>query len=774
MNNSTAVKQRNNLYNDHQASTQLEDSVDSLTVNAVPSTSASRTDVKLYPAVTITRSTTVISATSHNGRTKLTRRLSYLAHAGDLEDGAEQNIVVEGPDQVLNNLPEAKGNSPGGKEYFLSTKNHPQRQSPQSAVSPAHRSGGPKSRLFQDMNATGPVPIPKLYRRLLQVFRPPLESLDFDSGVPSADPIASVVNRSQTHGPLGLPSRSQNNNNNNDSSNNCGSLRTLPPNQKPSIDRARISSSAAAAAPNTKVTSPIHRPPESTGFRVRFLKKLMSSPNLNTVVHPMAVAPDVAAPGPCVEFVPAQVPPLPYSAYPTLTSDFEHEHSCPVSQRIQERCNGGRPSAVRLPREPARTPTLQSKYGVPGRELGAGTQAQVMLLRAKSPKKLKGAVITTASIERPTSADLRPEDAFLSPRLSSGMMTMTTEDEVTPEQREAYRRRLLQRTNTDQLPVNAQGGLIYAIKKFRPPKATETHRQYLKKVCAEFCISTSMDHENIIRTIDLVRDQPGQDLDDDDDDDGGDNNRDKVEEQQGRRGHYEGMGRKADEQRRDDDKDCSCPREHRRRVRAVESVSGSGMRSGGDDRQHTEAPSYPTALRHPHRSVPRRPVSVRAQRRRSVDSSSNRSSVIGAQDDYEGQYGYRHTQHLCHHAHHHRDCRRQQAHHHFQNKQQAEVAVTAATKKMKKRQQQQRLEQEMRRREVQRLKKQRQLGKKQHAKQLRLEQFPEYCMVMEFAAGGDLFQLLTRSSPPIGLLEKYCLWRQLVNGVQHMHSMGVA
>ncbi|KAI7826168.1 kinase-like domain-containing protein [Gamsiella multidivaricata] len=138
---------------------------------------------------------------------------------------------------------------------------------------------------------------------------------------------------------------------------------------------------------------------------------------------------------------------------------------------------------------------------------------------------------------------------------------MTTEDEVTPEQREAYRRRLLQRTNTDQLPVNAQGGLIYAIKKFRPPKATETHRQYLKKVCAEFCISTSMDHENIIRTIDL---------------------------------------------------------------------------------------------------------------------------------------------------------------------------------------------------------------------QLRLEQFPEYCMVMEFAAGGDLFQLLTRSSPPIGLLEKYCLWRQLVNGVQHMHSMGVA
>ncbi|KAK3837627.1 MAG: serine threonine-protein kinase hal4 sat4 [Linnemannia elongata] len=106
------------------------------------------------------------------------------------------------------------------------------------------------------------------------------------------------------------------------------------------------------------------------------------------------------------------------------------------------------------------------------------------------------------------------------------------------------------------------GGLIYAIKKFRPPRATETHRQFLKKVCAEFCISTSMDHENIIRTLDLVRDQP--------------------------------------------------------------------------------------------------------------------------------------------------------------------------------------------------------------------DQFPEYCMVMEFAAGGDLFNLLTKSYPPITLHEKHCLWRQLINGVQYMHSMGVA
>jgi serine/threonine protein kinase len=88
----------------------------------------------------------------------------------------------------------------------------------------------------------------------------------------------------------------------------------------------------------------------------------------------------------------------------------------------------------------------------------------------------------------------------------------------------------------------------------------------------------------------------------------------------------------------------------------------------------------------------------------------------------------------------------------------------------KKKQQQ---EQELRQKEVLRLKQQRE-REKQQAKQFRLDQFPEYCMVMEFAAGGDLFNLLTKSHPPISLYEKHCLWRQLINGVQYMHSMGVA
>ncbi|KAK3822882.1 MAG: kinase-like domain-containing protein [Benniella sp.] len=144
-----------------------------------------------------------------------------------------------------------------------------------------------------------------------------------------------------------------------------------------------------------------------------------------------------------------------------------------------------------------------------------------MLLRVKSSKHLRGTQRKDANkYQQSPQPSLKDEftlgdhshsDDLLSPHSRSGNFKTTTEDEVTPSQREAYRKRLLHRTSTGGLSTTENGGLIYAIKKFRPPKATETHRQYLKKVCAEFCISTSMDHENIIRTIDLVRNHPGQD-----------------------------------------------------------------------------------------------------------------------------------------------------------------------------------------------------------------------------------------------------------------------
>ncbi|KAI9357256.1 kinase-like domain-containing protein [Zopfochytrium polystomum] len=47
---------------------------------------------------------------------------------------------------------------------------------------------------------------------------------------------------------------------------------------------------------------------------------------------------------------------------------------------------------------------------------------------------------------------------------------------------------------------------LYAIKEFRKKRRNETHKEYVKKVIAEFCISSSMHHENVIRTVDLLQD----------------------------------------------------------------------------------------------------------------------------------------------------------------------------------------------------------------------------------------------------------------------------
>lgn len=47
----------------------------------------------------------------------------------------------------------------------------------------------------------------------------------------------------------------------------------------------------------------------------------------------------------------------------------------------------------------------------------------------------------------------------------------------------------------------------YAIKKFRKKRPSETEREYLKKLSAEFCIASSLHHPNVIETIDLIQDE---------------------------------------------------------------------------------------------------------------------------------------------------------------------------------------------------------------------------------------------------------------------------
>ncbi|KAG0029476.1 serine/threonine-protein kinase HAL4/sat4 [Podila clonocystis] len=776
------------------------------------------------PAVTlrssVARSTSVISATSASGRPRLTHRLSYLASVQNMDvDEEEKNHARPLP---LNQdarkekepLPASSSKSAGELETssFVSQRHDIAHQRGTNAASQppssplpcstviqslAHvesgrgRGGGPHQRQSsspQSSSVSTP-PIPKLYKRLLRLFNPPTDSSDSDTGMavhPDATP-------ETTHGRgsfgLGQPTpESIGFNTRRVTAGINPPKSTRKPHILPPVSQKPLPPKDAS-----------NKPPElHLGFKARLLKKLMSSPNLNSnsSIAPMDQSVPAGSSRDSTSTFSRDCDDNQQVRYDSPISptplDFEHESSCPVGQRIRASCEGARPRASTLPRSPAPMPTLQSKYGVPGRELGAGTQAQVMLLRVKSTKRIRS---TQQSSKRPPSSTqaatissndtervlsprlLSPDDnALLTPRAASGTLTTTFEEDVTPEQREAYRKKLLRRTSTGALSamsVSSSGGLIYAIKKFRPPRATETHRQYLKKVCAEFCISTSMDHENIIRTIDLVRDQPGQELLDENQEETtgnwarGLNTWESKKRFHGDRSGYQRTGHpdSAESSSRgnsvpyddregplfeDECLDCNCPRVLRSSSGRVRTI-----RSAGDLRGQTKHLRDRT-------SAAREAVITLSQRKPVKDANSynvngsrrvSEASQGSSQPSMASGRSYQHDQN------HPVDLSRKSG--------------LNSNEVKKRKQQQQQLEHEMRLRELQRLKQQKQQEKDQ-AKQPRLDQFPEYCMVMEFAAGGDLFNLLTRSYPPISLHEKQCLWRQLVSGIQYMHSMGVA
>jgi hypothetical protein len=45
-----------------------------------------------------------------------------------------------------------------------------------------------------------------------------------------------------------------------------------------------------------------------------------------------------------------------------------------------------------------------------------------------------------------------------------------------------------------------------AVKEFRKKRKQESEKEYVKKMAAEFCISSSLHHENVVETLDLVVD----------------------------------------------------------------------------------------------------------------------------------------------------------------------------------------------------------------------------------------------------------------------------
>ncbi|KAG0045493.1 serine/threonine-protein kinase HAL4/sat4 [Gryganskiella cystojenkinii] len=783
----------------------------------------------------LARSATIISTTSSSGRPRLTHRLSYLTQLDDLEaaekiEDEEQKVAILAPISSYSSLATVEqestaglGGSPPAPPPFKlpspSTAQHrstvtpiPQptslsSYSPRVALDHGSRSKIIPSSVNSPMSVQVTPPIPKLYKRLLRVFKPPSDSSDDDtngasnhhrlnSSAAAAKSTARVVEKYHAQARYTAPVENIPHTNH-----SSFGLLTSPgnssrgsPKSRPSINRP-VEKPAVIFPTEAAVLS--QKPPESTGFRARILRKLKSSPNLNVVTNPPPQAAISPMPVPRADQSKSLSPkagqePLssisPLSPLSPLPSDFEHDHCCPAGQRILDRKlnHGVRPRASTLPKPPTPVPTLQSKYGVPGRELGAGTQAQVMLLRVKSTKRLRNsyplsrnkstvsptqssskAISTTASPltsgtivvqdsprhgARSNATSPPPGESLLSPRSRSGTLMTTTEDDVTPEQREAYRKRLLRRTSTSGASASHNGGLIYAIKKFRPPKATETHRQYLKKICAEFCISTSMDHENIIRTIDLVRDQPGQELVEE-----GEEYKDKRT-QRSHGGIHEVDWQDYVEGHQDDARDCNCPRDRHthRRIQSIKS-HGEPVRSSSRGEGSSGSSSSPKM----HRPIPRKSVISKPHRKRSIDTYS---ISRGSDETVTPQGSSRQLSYF------HQSRQNDSSNPSNQNISPGPVSSQAVAAAKKKKQQ---LEQELRQKEVQRLKAQR-LWDKQQAKQQRLDQFPEYCMVMEFAAGGDLFNLLTKSHPPISLNEKHCLWRQLVNGVQYMHSMGVA
>ncbi|KAG0257182.1 serine/threonine-protein kinase HAL4/sat4 [Mortierella polycephala] len=48
---------------------------------------------------------------------------------------------------------------------------------------------------------------------------------------------------------------------------------------------------------------------------------------------------------------------------------------------------------------------------------------------------------------------------------------------------------------------------LFAVKEFRKRRKDETEKEYIKKLTSEFCISSTLHHENVVETVDLVQDE---------------------------------------------------------------------------------------------------------------------------------------------------------------------------------------------------------------------------------------------------------------------------
>ncbi|KAI8915213.1 kinase-like domain-containing protein [Powellomyces hirtus] len=58
-------------------------------------------------------------------------------------------------------------------------------------------------------------------------------------------------------------------------------------------------------------------------------------------------------------------------------------------------------------------------------------------------------------------------------------------------------------------PINSNEKKL-AVKEFRKRRKNETQKEYVKKLISEFCISSTLHHENVVTTVDLIQDEKHQ------------------------------------------------------------------------------------------------------------------------------------------------------------------------------------------------------------------------------------------------------------------------
>ncbi|KAL0085835.1 kinase-like domain-containing protein [Phycomyces blakesleeanus] len=55
-----------------------------------------------------------------------------------------------------------------------------------------------------------------------------------------------------------------------------------------------------------------------------------------------------------------------------------------------------------------------------------------------------------------------------------------------------------------------------------------------------------------------------------------------------------------------------------------------------------------------------------------------------------------------------------------------------------------------------------------------LDERERWCTVMEYCAGGDVFNLLAQRTINITTMDRHCLFKQLLTGLEHLHKLGIA